>query len=268
MALIVYDVMKVTYNSKPIQFNGASYVNAHASFSTTDKSNPLAYTVTYFNDGYNNFADAFVSAVSGDDVTVKYGTNGYRSIQFKGVDFDSDTDTYATNITAKFQINSSGVVSITQFKDNSIDVSPTSRYGAPTATKTTSKTWANGQWNYYYTVTVLYDGVLYTFNNVLFINAGGTSDVKTASRIVTTYSVSNEGQHYYYAHANLTEKINIENVNYRFVYTASPVALTVQKKSGVNWVNDGVFTQSATTTIEPNAQGGYTVTEITAGDTV
>lgn len=266
------DVMTLTYANQAVQFNGATRMTAQASFSTTDKANPAAYTVSSFSAGAASYTDARVSGVSGSNVTVTYGESGAgpRSVTFQNVSFTTETQYETTTITAKFQGyygSSSNIQSLKLIERNGVAVNPAVTINSSNY----SLDYYSGNYDYF-DINLQYNGVWYNFDNVKinWTNSSSNSDTVSGTNqtaVGTVYTAANKTQYYYSTTASVSEQIVEETVNYRFVYdnAATPSTLAVQTKPPVTWQTEGAYTKNANTRIDPNGQGGFTVRQLSSG---
>lgn len=256
-----YDVMHLTYEGEDIQFNGADYAQATVSVTTSNLTNPAAYTVTSFNDGYRNFDDATVTAVSGSDLTIAYN-GGKQSVTIEDVSITTDYTTeyaYAVFDAKSANPNTTPLsnVQISSFKIGSTTIS--SGYSVNSITKTNSKTKINGTNYYYYNINVSYLGNIYTFNSIQFYKSGYISDMMTATRQVPSGYEGSGSDHYYFTSTSLQKTVLNTVVNYELIYNDATDTLTVRTGTGGVLSTEAVYAASGSTTITQNADGGYTI---------
>ena len=266
------DVMTLTYAGKAVQFKGATRMTAQASFSTTDKANPAAYTVSSFSDGAVSYTDARVSGLTGNNVTITYGESGAgpRSVTFQNVAFTSENQYNTTTITAKFQGYYGSdyyIDSLKLIELNGVAVNPVVTISA------SDYKLDNYNAGYdYFDIDLQNNGIWYTFNNVK-IDDGNNSYISATftgtnqTQVGTVYTATNKTQKFYSTTASVSENFTETIENYRFVYdnALTPNTLTVQTKPPATWHTEGTYTKSANTWIDPNGLGGFTIRQLSNG---
>lgn len=262
------DTMTLIYQDQSISFikGKISFKTARADFSTTNDSNPGAYTVSNFSDGTAVFADAVVSSVSNGsgakkNITVSYD-GGKRTIEFKDVSLSRTTIYGSTPITAEFKGvygSNNYIQTLTVVRVNGNTLTPS--IIIPNAKE---DSWSSG-YDYFKNIIIEISGKEYLFDTIKmsYLNSPSYADATGKEILGYRDAATSVQSTYYYAETDVSVDVPRKLVNYQFDTSVSDTLKVQTRANGVgDWSTMHTHIKSANTEIVLNQHGGYTVTSI------